>query len=302
MNNPKVRLPKVVEDDIPDYISQRAALFLDTFLANQEPRRAEIVSTYEKLKSPPTIITMVCDGSFMPFVRNWLSSCERSGIDVANRTIAFALDHEAANGFAELGLPCVLLDPADYPPAGGSEAFGDYAFASAVFYKSAILTDLLELGARILFQDVDLIWFKDPIPTLDENAEHNDIQLMYDGPNFHYEPLHANTGFFYVKPTRVSKALFNAALHDASSLFCLSNDQLQLNKLFEYFIKEDGLDLAILPEQTFLNGHLFPLDREVAIEAGDWKRDGLVFHYSWTANSKEKYAKLDKYGLNYCLN
>ncbi len=299
MQNSGIGKPPVVERDLPDHIRQRAALFLDTFLANQERRRAELVSTYEQLGSPPIVITMVCDRSFMPFVRNWLSSCERSGILVADRVIAFALDHDAAHGFADLGLPCVLLDPADYPPAGGSEVFGDQAFASAVFYKSALLTDLLALGTRVLFQDADLIWFDDPVPTLEENAHLHDIQLMYDGPNPLYEPLHANTGFFYVTPTPVSKALFTAAMLDASSLFWLRNDQELLNKLFGWFVEEDGLRLAILPEKQFLNGHLFPIVGDVNPAAGDWKTDGLVFHYSWTANTAEKYEKLSRYGFNY---
>jgi hypothetical protein len=299
MQSSKITKPPVFKDDVPDYMLQRAALFLDRFQANKKQRRGELVSIYERLGSPPTIITMVCDNSFMPLVRNWLRSCERSGVMVTDRTIAFALDRDAAQCFAELGLPYVLLDPADYPPAGGSQIFGDQEFASAVFYKSALLTDLLELGAKVLFQDVDLIWFEDPIPALDENADLQDIQLMYDGPNPQYAPFNANTGFFYVTPTPVSKALFNAAMLDANSLFWLRNDQVVLNKLFEWFVEEDGLRLAILAEKRFLNGHLFPLEGDVSPAAGDWKNDGVVFHYSWTENIAQKYQKLDRYGFNY---
>ena len=242
---------------------------------------------------------MVCDSSFLPFVRNWLRSCERAGVEVLDRTITFALDERAAADIGELGLACVPLDPSQYPAAGGSDTFGDIGFATAVFYKSAILTDLLDLGARVLFQDADLIWFDNPIPHLDAAADDVDIQLMYDGPNTLYAPLHANTGFFYVSPTSASRSVFTAALHDAGSLFWLRNDQTLLNRLFEAFMSEGALRVAILPEHRFLNGHLFPMSGDVLPDAGDWRKDGLVLHYSWTKNVQEKYQKLDRYGLNF---
>jgi hypothetical protein len=87
--------------------------------------------------------------------------------------------------------------------------------------------------------------------------------------NWEAASLHANTGFFYVTPTPVSKALFTAAMLDASSLFWLRNDQELLNKLFGWFVEEDGLRLAILPEKQFLNGHLFPIVGDVNPAAGD---------------------------------
>ena len=59
------------------------------------------------------------------------------------------------------------------------------------------------------------------------------------------------------------------------------------------------LKLKILEQSLFLNGHLFSLSEEVRSEAGDWEKDGIVFHYSWTGTKQEKFDKLEKYGFKY---
>jgi len=168
-----------------------------------------------------------------------------------------------------------------------------------MLYKNAIISDSLKLGASVLFQDVDMIWFRDPHEYLGAPVLIYDMQIMYDGPNPAYRSLHGNTGFVYVRPTESSQALFETALRNSASILAAGGHQYPFARILNFFVDHDLLKLHVVPEALFLNGHLSNLHRGVSPRAGNWKRDGVVLHYSWTGTREEKYEKLAEFGLNY---
>ena len=115
------------------------------------------------LKHPDKILTMLFCRHFLPFFELWVASCQRHGIEFRHRLIVFTLDRETEARMAELGILSCHLDPDVYLPAGNSNVFGDQAFRDTVLYKNRIILDLLNLGCDVLFQDVDIIWKKDPL-------------------------------------------------------------------------------------------------------------------------------------------
>jgi hypothetical protein len=70
-----------------------------------------------------------------------------------------------------------------------------------------------------------------------------------------------------------------------------------LNRIVAHFAAHNLVRVAVLPEDRHLNGHLFNLVDGVWPEAQDWRREGVVLHYSWTADIAEKLAKLERFGL-----
>ena len=159
--------------------------------------------------------------------------------------------------------------------------------------------DALKLGVTVLFQDVDLIWFKNPLEYFVKSRQNHDIQIMYDGPNGLYKPLFANSGFIYVNPSEVNLALFETALRNSASILATGSHQFPLNRILNCFVEHNLLKLNILPQNLFLNGHLFSLSSGLSSDAKNWKEDGIVFHYSWTGTKEEKFQKLEKFGMNY---
>ena len=113
-------------------------------------------------------------------------------------------------------------------------SFADKRFGRTMFYKNAIVRDLLEVGVNVLFQDVDLIWLRDPFDYfyLNNNA---DITFMYDGANPIHQPLYANSGFFFAHANDACKALFDTALGNTASIFRSGSHQKPLNRILGHF-------------------------------------------------------------------
>ena len=236
--------------------------------------------------------------NFAPLFENWLHSCVRNGIEPHNNLIVFCLDQEAAQLADTLGVKHYFFDPEYYSPAGKSERFGDEWFRNTILYKNAVISESLTLGASLLFQDVDLIWFKDPFVYLEESRQHYDIQIMYDGPNPNGRPIYGNTGFMYLQSNDLTKALFETALRNSAAIL-KAGQQFIFMRILNFFVCRSLIKVHVLPEHMFLNGHLFNLTDGVLDAARNWKDEGIVLHYSWTGTRHDKLLKLNKFGLNY---
>lgn len=283
----------------PDRVVEIAESYHALFANNKAQRMSELRQMYTDLGQPGDLITMVYCQKFVPLFENWLASCEANGIPVRHRLMVFTLDEEAYRRSNELGIKSLFLDPRMYGQAGGSDGFGDKQFSRTMFYKNAIIHDLLELGANVLFQDVDLIWLKDPFKYLTAADAQEDLYIMYDGPNRLHRPLHANTGFIYVKCKEACKAFFETALGNTSAIFTCRSHQKPFNWILEHFQRHNVLAIKVLPQSQFANGHLFNLKRGVLPKAKEWRSDSYVVHYSWTGTMKEKREKIKKFGFNY---
>ena len=272
----------------------------------QSERRNELKNIYKEMGSPSTIVTMFYCKKFFIFFHNWVLSCEKAGIKIKDRTITFALDKEAYNKTVALGFKCYLLDPNKYEPAGGSKGYGDSGFATAMFYKNSTIYDLLHVipeGNFVLFQDTDLIWFKDPVPYLENESKKGgyDIQIMYDGPNYNFKNLYANSGFIFVRNEPASMSVFETALNNSEYILQSGSHQKPLDRIFQHFIDHNLLSLRVLQETTFVNGHLLDntsLKLSNKLD-NDWMENSFVFHYSWSAHTGDKIRKLNKINLNY---
>jgi Nucleotide-diphospho-sugar transferase len=62
------------------------------------------------------------------------------------------------------------------------------------------------LGYHVLFQDVDVIWYKDPLADfswMDKTSIEVDVYMQHDGNHGeYYAPYSGNTGFYYVRNTQ----------------------------------------------------------------------------------------------------
>jgi hypothetical protein len=92
-------------------------------------------------------------------------------------------------------------------------ASGDYLdriFVDMMWYKAFSVHLLLRRGFNILFQDVDLVWFKDPFPYFKEYLQADSERSKMSGSpveaffsddgqrSLRYAPFYANSGFYYL--------------------------------------------------------------------------------------------------------
>jgi len=298
--SPDVIDPKLdlTGSEIPEHSTEKAEAFHRLYRGRAEERMESLFSTYSELDGPENLIVMLSCGHYFPLFRNWLLSCDSNRIDPRGKLILFCLDRESAAGAGALGVKTCFLDPSSYTPAGKAEHFGDGSFRTTMLYKNAIIVDALQLGASVLFQDTDMIWLKDPFHYLDAAGDQSDVQIMYDGPNSRYKPIHGNSGFIRIRCRPGSQALFETALRNSASVL-LKGHQFPLGRIMDRFTGHGLLQVEVLPEHLFLNGHLFNLKKGIMPRAGNWQRDGIVVHFSWTSSREDKFKKLSRFGLNY---
>ena len=94
-------------------------------------------------------------------------------------------------------------------------------------------------------------------------------------------------------------ALFDTATENTASVFSGRSHQAVFNRILAHFALHNVLRPKVLPETLFLNGHLFSRKADVKETAKNWRTEGYVVHYSWTATRQEKKDKIEKYGFNY---
>lgn len=267
----------------------------DSYESRKKQRRRRLFQLLGGHHKNNLVLIMTLNRGHSDLLLNWIRSCDRNGIEVRPWTVVFALDSDTEKLVKEHGF-AVYTDADSYgdPPQEAARRFGDRTFLGLMFPKTAIVQDALELGYDVLFQDVDLVWKKDPLPyLLQQSLRVLDAQFMYDGPNRNHGPLHANSGFFLLRNTPPSRKLWELVFDHFDKVLHYHSQQRVVNcVLLNRFFKD--LKLGILPEHDFANGHLFsPTD------ASRLPEDPYVVHCSWTSNIQQKVEKLKRAGLWY---
>jgi hypothetical protein len=272
-----------------------AAKLLRAFDEGRVDREAKLRRMLKSGHRDNSVLAMTLNSGFIELLRNWAESCRRHDIEVRDWTMIAALDEKTAETCDKLGFT-VFFTGRDYGQHS-SEAVGHYGdadFRNLMFPKNAVVQDLLNLGYDVLFQDVDMVWLKDPFPFL--NAPERkmlDAQFMYDGPHALYAPLHANSGFFYLRNTDRTRAFWQVVHRNFDKVYHYAGQQRVVNiaLVHHYF---QGLKLDMLRESDFANGHLFTWD-----DVSGLPPDPFVIHNSWTSNIEHKMKKYHLAGLWY---
>ena len=201
------------------------------------------------------VIVMTFDTRFASLFENWVASCDRADISVRKRTLVFPTDAEACERAESLGF-VASFDPSSplLASMGRSAAYGDPRWAEYMHHRNRVIQRTLHLGLAVLFQDVDVVWRRDPTPALAQRAAAGvHLQAMYDGPNPRFRPLHANSGFLYFADAEPAREFWREVYRRADLVARYRSQQEPLNLLLAQH-RGTSLDVAILDEQRFANG------------------------------------------------
>lgn len=257
----------------------------------RDRRQSKLADLLRELGGGPVLV-MTANAGYNDMFTNWVRSCDRAGISVRDWSLFFAADDAAAKNAEHLGFR-VFTDVRSYGemPTKAVGSFGDADFRLLMFQKTAVVHDVVELGFDILFQDVDVVWRKDPRDVLlTDEPDRWDLRFMYDGDNPIHGPLHANTGFFWVRSTAATRAFWAGVLDAYPDIYDCGSQQSIVNRI----LGQSDLAIDILPEEQFANGHLFSID-----EPSQLPDDPYVIHCSWTSNIVHKIQKYRREGLWY---
>ena len=275
----------------------KAAPYFEAFEAHKAERHRAIRKKCENLDAGPIVISTFNWG-FRRLVENWAASCDRHGIDCRAFTLLFPMD-EGADAFAQqLGFQ-TYFDGASYGelPIEACKVFGNADFRKCLFAKIATTQDMLEIGANVLRQDVDMVWMRDPRSYLTRRMERKslDFLFMYDGPNHYFKPLYYNSGFVCIWNNQFTRYAWKLIFSSYPRMVHHGGEQLLINAILTA-LRDRGLRCNRLPEEVFVNGHV--ISKALADQAS-LPTSGAVIHASWTANLEKKLEHLKHFGLWY---
>eukprot|EP00622_Pseudochattonella_farcimen_P006532 FR742355.1.p1 GENE.FR742355.1~~FR742355.1.p1 ORF type:complete len:275 (+),score=24.41 FR742355.1:109-825(+) len=148
---------------------------------------------------------------------------------------------------------------------------------------------VVRLGWDAMFQDADVVWWKDPRPYFQTESHQYDTYWRDDGArSSRYTPLSANTGFYYIRSNERTKIFMHELFQSFNLISQWRSHQHALNMLLIDHHSRFGTGVKILDQELFSIGQQYHRKKEFMRELVEDKRRPYLFHWSWTAGKTEK--------------
>ena len=159
------------------------------------------------------------------------------------------------------------------------------------------------LGYNILFQDVDIIWYRHPLQYFDTHQiDMNQYDIIFQddgGRSTRFAPYSANTGFYYVRHNERTRHFLTSLLMSGDVISSThSHQQVVIASLKEH-VSLFGLKVKVLSRDTdeFPGGFHYHQRSKIYMKrlfAGTV--NPYIFHMSWTLNKDNKILFLRQMG------
>ncbi|ESW25783.1 hypothetical protein PHAVU_003G065100 [Phaseolus vulgaris] len=253
-----------------------------------------------------TVILTVAGYSYKDMLMSWV--CRLRELFVENFVVC-AIDQETYQFSILQGIP-VFTDPT----APSNISFDDCHFGTKCFQrvtkvKSRIVLKILKLGYNVLLSDVDVYWFKNPLPLLhsfgpavlaaqsDEYKTQGPINL----------PRRLNSGFYYAHSDTQTIAAIEKVVRHAETSGLSEQPSFYDTLCGEGGSNRVGDDKCVEPETNltvhFLDRDLFPngayqeLWREKNVKAACLKKGSYIIHNNWISGRLKKLERQVLSGL-----
>jgi hypothetical protein len=158
------------------------------------------------------------------------------------------------------------------------------------------------LGYDLLFQDVDIVWYRNPVEyfTNDSNPYRDfDMYFQQDGsPSRRYAPYSPNTGFYFVRNNLKTQYFFHSLLMQGNLITGSGSHQSALNIVLQEHASWRGLRVKVLNVETemFPGGFHFHRRKDFMKDMIAGKVKPYIFHMSWTTNKENKRMFFEQLG------
>ena len=213
-------------------------------------------------------------------------------------------------------------------PKDSAQTYGDPTYADAIVAKVFCVQLVSMLGYDILFQDVDVVWYQDPLEYFQSSAvtsKNYDIYMQHDGNRAQfYMPWAGNTGVYYVRNNPRTQYFLNHVLMSGDLIAATTTHQAPFLSLLSEHASLHGLKVKILPTDDYPGGYHFQGQPDYMRQLLEWKEmrihngkdtsnvtvgstrerifDPKIFHMSWTDNKDRKVQFLQQMGEWYAQN
>ena len=188
-------------------------------------------------------------------------------------------------------------------PAEEASRYGDRKFVAMMYAKVVCVQLVNFLGFDVLFQDVDIVWYQDPLTEFhDKNSDlaNYDIMFQDDGArSIRYAPYSANSGFYYVRHNDRTRYLFTSLLYQSDLIAALHSHQQVLTALITEHSSLFGTKIKTLDGPTYPGGYHYHRSSSLMKAIVKEEHKPILFHMSWTQNKDNKLLFFKQMGLWY---
>ncbi|KAL7453075.1 hypothetical protein ACHAWC_004763 [Mediolabrus comicus] len=275
---------------------------LKTFLQNVDKIMEDLKPILEKVARNNAVVVLTVNMGQSSLLMNFVCSARRRGFDLGN-VLVFPTDVESKKLAEGLGL-ATYYDEKNFAsmPSGEAKRYGDKNFKAMMYAKVLCVLYPLLLNYDVLFQDVDIVWYKDPMPFFQDPTSKNakfDVLFQHDGSDqVRYAPYSANSGFYYVRANKRSQYLFTSLLYHSDLIITWDSHQQVLVQLLAEHSSLFGLNVKVFNRDTdyFPGGWQFHQRKDFMKRLIKGETDSYIFHMSWTENKDNKLLFLRQLG------
>ena len=167
-----------------------------------------------------TVVLTGLLGNYGSFLMNFV--CQARKLGVSNVLVAAFDDQMYEFAFLH-GIPVFKFDSKLLQASVNSTScfYGTTCFRSVTKSKSRATLAVLKLGYNVLFSDVDIVWFENPLPHLQALGANGDLLVQSNEPNATLPAngkRRINSGFYYATSSDAAIAAFsNITEHSAKT-------------------------------------------------------------------------------------
>ena len=277
-----------------------------TYLTEAPSIKERLRQILEKMNQK-TVVVLTCNLGQSELLLNFSCSARARGFDLSN-VLVFPTDEETKELAEGIGLVVFYEEKLMASiPKQEAATYGDNVFANIMFAKVLCVQLVNELGYDLLFQDVDLVWFKSPLDFFhDPSLPIFDMYFQDDGNRQErFAPYSANSGFYFVRSNPKTRHFFRQFLYSSDLISAWYSHQAVLIALLGEHSSVMGLTVKVYPKEMeeFPGGLQFHRKNKKEmmkkIIVGNSK--AYIFHMSWTdnkANKKKFFQQMGEWYLN----
>ena len=132
-------------------------------------------------------------------------------------------------------------------PADAAGRYGDKKFTAMMMAKVIVVQMVSALGYDMLFQDVDIVWYKDPLEYFRNTNDDFDIYFQDDGGHsVRYAPYSANSGFYFVRYNDRTQYFLSSLLMAGDLILKTDSHQQALIALLSEHVSLFGLRTKVI--------------------------------------------------------
>lgn len=220
----------------------------------------------------------------------------------------------------------------DHVPERDSKRYGDPTFGAIMLAKVICVHLVNDLGYDLLFQDVDISWYKNPLDFFN-SPENSGFDIYAQGEfilefcdrsisnygkqlrcnillnnvtddgnrQVRFAPYSANSGLYFVRSNGRSKYLFRSMMYAGDIIFAARSHQQILIQLLAEHNSLSGLRVKVLSREgtEFPSGFHYNMNANYMKQLAKGETKPYAFHMCWTLNREDKVAYMKQMGMWY---